>query len=328
MRTTLDEIKRPVVGEIARYERYLAETLRSDTELAQTMLEYILETRGKGIRPMMVLLSASMLNGGAPLPEDSLVAAMLIEMTHTASLVHDDIIDEADIRRGKPSVKAKWRTSLAVLIGDYILAKTYSYGLDKEFYTLTTYVAHVMTQLCEGEIMQSDQSDRQEMTRRIYDDIIHRKTASLMGRSCGSGAISVGAAREDIERMEQFGHTLGIAFQIKDDILDYSPAEETGKEAGSDIRERKINLPLLYVLDASDEQERQRLTALLGRSNVDPAAAAELFDAVVSRGGTDMAETEVDRYIDEARAILSHYPSSPYRDSLDLLCDYLGGRNN
>lgn len=325
---TLQKIKEPVAGEIARYEKHLEETLCSNSSLTQEMLSYILDTRGKGIRPLMVLLSAAMFNSGRELPYDSHIAAMLVEMTHTASLVHDDIIDEAAMRRGKLSVKAKWDASLAVLIGDYILARTYTLGLDNGYYRLTTYVAHVMTQLCEGEIIQSDQSGRLEMTRQIYDDIIYRKTASLMGRSCGAGAISVEAPQEDVDRMQRFGEALGMAFQIKDDILDYATDGQTGKSPCNDLREHKITLPLLSVLDASPDGERRRLLDLLAQAHDSEESIRELCDAIASRGGLEAASREMERYLTQARELILSFPESPYRDSLYELCDYLAGRRH
>lgn len=324
--TILDKIKEPVAAELAKYEEFLRASLTSEHRMTEAMLSYIFESRGKALRPLMALLTASVFRAGKELPEESLIAAMLVEMVHTASLVHDDVIDEAYIRRGKPSVKALWKSHRAVLIGDYIVAKSYSIAMHKGYNGVATYIIDSMSDLCEGELMQSDQSDRLEMTREIYDFIIYKKTASLMGASCAMGAMSVGASGEDVANMREFGNKLGMAFQVKDDILDYTSSEKTGKPVCGDIKERKINLPLLLVMEKAGEKERDRITGLISDVRTKPGNVDELYKTVVGNGGLEMAAAEMAKYTDGASGILENYPVSPYTDSLKRLCGYISER--
>ena len=322
---TLDKIKEPVAGELAQYEEYLRGSLYSDNRLAQDMLDYIFTTRGKAVRPLLVLLTSAVFNGGIPLPKDSYLAAMLLEMVHTATLVHDDVIDEAFIRRGKPSVNALWMSQKAVLIGDFLLAKSFCVGMESGSYGIVRYITQVMPALCEGELTQSEQSDKLEMTRAIYESIIYRKTATLIGTSCGVGAMSAGASGEDVARMKEMGDSAGMAFQIKDDILDYKPS--TGKPLCGDLRERKITLPLLAVLEKSSPAEKKHIIGLLSGVRGKPSNADKLYDIVMTRGGLDMAAKVMDEYVDKAVALLHRCPPSPYRDSLENLFHYIASRD-
>lgn len=324
--TTLDQIKAPVAGELERYEEYLRRSLHSDNPLAHDMLTYIFNTRGKSIRPLMVILSAAIRNGGVPLPDNSYMAAMLVEMVHTASLVHDDVVDEAFIRRGKPSVNALWMSQKAVLIGDFILAKSFQVGMRSGAYDIVEYITGVMPLLCEGELTQSRQSDRLEMTREIYEDIIYRKTAILIGTSCGVGAMSAGASGHEAARMREMGDAIGMAFQIKDDMLDYKPASATGKPLCGDLRERKITLPLLTVLEKSSPAARKNIIGLLSGVRSRPANAEKLHAIVLEHGGLEMAANVMNRYVEKAVSLLEQCPRSSYRDSLESLFNYVANR--
>lgn len=312
---------------MARYEDYLHESLSSDNEMARMMLNYIFSSRGKAVRPLMAFLCAGMHNGGGEFPEASYLAAMLVEMMHTASLVHDDVIDEAHIRRGKPSAKALWRSHRAVLIGDYILAKSFAVGMNSGQYEIVRQISNTMSNLIEGELVQSEQSDKLAMTREIYYDIIYKKTASLIGVSGAVGALSVGADSERVEAMRRFGDSLGMAFQIKDDIFDYTLTAKTGKPSCGDLRERKITLPLLTVLEKSSAEERARLVGMLSEVRDVPENAEALCEIVVERGGLTMASEVMGEYIAQAKELLAHYPASKYRNALELLCDYIAERD-
>lgn len=324
--TTLDQIKAPVAEEFVRYEEYLRGSLHSDNPLANEMLRYVFNTRGKSIRPLMVVLSAAIHNGGVPLPQRTHTAAMLLEMIHTATLIHDDVIDEAFIRRGKASVNALWMAHKAVLIGDFILAKSFSVGLQSREYDIIEYIMRVMPELCEGELTQSSQSDRLEMTRQIYEDIIYRKTATLIGTSCGVGAMSAGAPDDVVAMMKQMGDAIGMAFQIKDDMLDYQPASATGKPLCGDLRERKITLPLLTILEKSTPAERRKIIRLLSAIRTRPENAETLYSLVLERGGLDMAAGVMNGYVEKAVEILNRCPASQYRDSLHDLFLYVASR--
>ena len=320
---SLDDIKKPVAGEITRYEEYLRNSLHSDNELAGAMLGFIFNNRGKSIRPLLALLSASMVSGGAPLPQRSHLGAMLLEMVHTASLVHDDVIDESSLRRGKPSVNAVWNSHLAVIIGDFILARSFSAGMESGYYDIVSYVTRSIADLCEGELIQSDQSERLQMTREIYYEIIYKKTATLIGTSCGVGAMSVDAPDGEVKKLKEMGDNIGMAFQIKDDILDYGISAKTGKPVCIDLREKKITLPMITVMERSSDARRKQIVDMLAEIESRPQNADLLYEAVISEGGLEMAGEQMALYVDKARATLYSYPRSDYRDSLDNLLDYV-----
>lgn len=323
----LESIKQPVAREMERYEDYIKESLHSDNQMATMMVDYIFSSRGKAIRPLLAFLSAGLHNQGREFSDSTYLTAMLVEMMHTASLVHDDVIDEANIRRGKPSAKALWRSHRAVLIGDYILAKSFTVGMNSGEFEIVRRISNTMSNLIEGELIQSEQSDKLEMTREIYFDIIFKKTASLIGISAAMGALSAGASEDKVEAMGHFGNCLGMAFQIKDDIFDYTLSAQTGKPACGDLKERKITLPLLTVLEKATAEEHSLLKGLLADVREKPENADILCEEVVARGGLQMAIQTMNCYIDEAKKLLGNYPDSPYKDSLLLLCDYVAERD-
>lgn len=329
MNHLLEKIRKPVEEELAAYESFLRSSLAADSEILNTIVDYVLSTRGKGIRPLLVLLCAGLCNKRPDMGmgKRPLLAAMLIEMIHTTSLIHDDVIDESDMRRGKPSVNAMWHTRNAVLTGDYLLAKTYTKGLESGQFDIVSYVNRAISELCEGEISQSDHSKRLEMTRSDYTKIIFKKTATLIGTSCGVGALSIYAPQEQVGRLRIAGNHLGMAFQIKDDILDYTAASaDTGKPSCNDLREHKITLPLLAVLENSSPERRSELLEMLRRAD-DDAAAQTLCRIVIDEGGTAEAEKVMNWYLGRAAELLADFAPSPYRDSMVLLCSYLADRD-
>ncbi len=369
--STFEQIRRPVAAHVAEYERFLGRYMRSDNPLVEGMLDYILQNGGKGIRPVLVLLAAAVNDAGAVDTQSvdgrtaadhktiadhktrigmrTYLGAMLVEMMHTASLVHDDVIDHSDLRRGKPSGQAKWGSRSAVIMGDFILARSLVIGLDSAQYDIVDYVVRAMGELCEGELIQSAQSRAHTMTREIYLDIIGKKTAVLFGVSAGVGALSVGAPREKVAAMREFGEALGMAFQIRDDILDYDVSAATGKPSCGDLREGKITLPLLAVLERSSPELRAELLSRLpvgeggaadsyaGMLSTSPEAAMGrdmekdieyLHDVVVREGGLAEAEKVMHAYIARAHAALAGFGVSPAAESLALLASYAAERNN
>ena len=272
---TLDAIRGPVAQELEEFDAFVRRNFKVENELLSGMVDYILSSRGKGVRPLLVLLSAA-LNapaGGRGIGQRTYLAAMLVEIIHTASLIHDDVIDEADTRRGRASANAKWQSRNAVVLGDYLLARNMELGMRSGQYDLVSYVIASIATLCEGELLQSDRAERMEITRDAYLEIIYKKTASLLGISAGVGALSAGANREQVARMRRFGDALGMAFQIQDDILDFTRGAETGKPSNNDLREHKITLPLLLLLDRADAARRDELLAV--RRQVDAAPRAD-----------------------------------------------------
>ena len=258
---TLDDIRKPVTAELEALDEFVDRQFTAEGELLSDMLRYALSARGKGIRPMLVMLSAAM-NApvkGAAAGRRACLAAMLVEMIHVASLIHDDVIDEADMRRGKPSANARWQSHKAVILGDYILAKNMNIGLQSGQFDLVTHVCGSMAALCEGEVLQDECAANSTMTRQAYLDIIYKKTASLLGVSASAGALAVGATRDRVATMRRFGEAVGMAFQIQDDILDYTRTARTGKPSNNDLREHKVTLPLLTVLESVGEERRREL---------------------------------------------------------------------
>lgn len=325
---TLDSIRQPVLDDLAAYDAFVGRQFTAGDELLSEMLRYALSSRGKGIRPLLVMLSARMnaASPGAASGPRVPLAAMLVEMIHVASLVHDDVIDEADTRRGRPSVNALWQSRKAVLLGDYILARNLNIGLSSGQFDLVTLVCGAMTSLCEGEVLQDDCADKRRMTRVTYLDIIGRKTASLLGVSAAAGAMAVRAPHERVALMRRFGEALGMAFQIQDDILDYG-SELTGKRANNDLREGKITLPLLCVLDAVPEERRTELLDRLERCRTEEDSVEYLARVVENEGGLDAAARAMRGYVTRAAEMLAGYGDSPFRSALADLCAYVAERD-
>ena len=321
---TLEEIQQPIADKVRRYETFITEILHSDSGYVSSICNYILANRGKQMRPLLVLLSAA-LHG--EIGTRSYLGAALVEMLHTASLIHDDVVDEAFVRRGAPSVNALWRSHTAVLIGDYIFARTYHACMEQGGDDMLSEATRSVHEMSEGELTQTELSESLRMTRELYLDIIYKKTASLLA-ACGAiGAISVNATPEQIKAMRDFGTNLGIAFQIKDDILDFSPMEVTGKPMCGDMRERKITLPLLYVLENSSEAEHGKLIGKLSDIRQRPANVDYLARTVRERGGLEHAATVMTQYRDKALTSLENYPESPVRESMRRFADFVLERN-
>lgn len=334
----IDDIRKPILADLDAFEDFVKENITAEGDLMREMLSYALTSRGKGIRPMLTMLCASLMSSSQePNREDvgkerhcskrTYLAAMLVEMIHTASLIHDDVLDSADERRGRPSVNAKWQSDMAIILGDFILARTMSLGMASAQYDILSYIGSAMATLCEGEVLQSQHAKSLDTTRDDYFSIIHQKTASLLGVSAALGALSVGASREDVDRMRKFGEAIGIAFQIQDDILDYNRQNNTGKPANNDLREHKITLPLIEVMERKSEQERCEIIELLKRCDKDENIVDEL-QAIVDEGeGAKLAAETMQAYIQRALHLLSKYADTPYRTSLMKLCAYIAERD-
>lgn len=326
---TLESIRKPVLRELEAYDAFVERQFTADGDLLNEMLREALASRGKGIRPLLVTLAAGLnaRTAGAAGGQRVSLAAMLVEMIHLASLIHDDVIDESDTRRGRPSINARWQSHKAVLLGDFILARNMAIGLQSGQFDLVSHICGSMAALCEGEILQDDCAAKQNMTRRLYLDIVYKKTATLLGVSASAGALAVGATRDKVTTMRRFGEALGVAFQIQDDILDYTPTAQTGKPANNDLREGKITLPLLNVLDRADEKRRKELLDLLGRCRHEDSAVAELQQIVLDEGGFEESVALMQSYLSRAVRMLSEYEDSPCRTALVHLCTYVAERN-
>lgn len=327
--TTLESIQQPIERDLREFEAFVRRNFTVKDELLSGMVDYVLEGRGKRVRPMLVLLSAALNSPDAARGATPRVhlAAMLVEMIHTASLVHDDVIDEADTRRGRPSANAKWQSRMAVLVGDYILARNMEIGMRSGQYDIVQHVIGVIAILCEGEVLQDHRAKRAEMTRESYLEIIYKKTALLLGLSASAGALAVRAPHDRVEEMRRFGDALGMAFQIQDDLLDYRRVAATGKPVCNDLREGKITLPLLLLLDRAGAARRAELLGWLKRCHDDEACVERLRAAVEEAGTLDETALVMREYLRKATAALARWPDSPARTALVELCAYVGERD-
>lgn len=325
---TLDMIRYPVAEDLKLFEQMVHENFSEHDTPMSEMLDYALSSRGKGVRPTLVLLSAALNSAVGSGGKRAALAGMLIEMIHVASLIHDDVIDDAATRRGKASLNARWQSRNAIVAGDYILARTMAIGMKSGQYDLVQHIIGAITTLCEGEILQSRHAAQMDTTRQDYLDIIYRKTASLLSISASAGALAAGASRERVETMRRYGEAIGMAFQIQDDILDYTACDSiTGKPSHNDLREGKITLPLIAVMEQSDEEERKRLRELLSRCKDDDEAINQLHEVVISHDGTLSAARTMHAYLSKAAALLADYEPSPVRDALINLCAFVGERD-
>lgn len=327
--TTLDTIRKPIEEDLKRFDDFVRRNFneKGDSLLAQ-MLDYVLSSRGKGLRPAIVMLSAGANSPSGGFGMRTMLAGMLVEMIHVASLIHDDVIDESDMRRGRASVNARWQSRNAVIVGDYILARNMDIGLRSGQYDLLTHIIGNMSVLCEGEILQSDHAGKLDTSREAYFDIIYKKTASLFGSCASAGAMSVGASSDRVERMQRYGEALGMAFQIADDILDYTLDNNTGKPCNNDLRERKITLPLIEALDAAaDEGLRTEVMSHLERCAGEESSVVFVRDFVREYHGVELARKTMEQYALKAASMLAGCEPSAYRDSLANLCSYVAERD-
>jgi octaprenyl-diphosphate synthase len=323
--TLLDHIKAPIKEELAGFEPYFRKTLQSDVPLLGTILDYIYRSKGKQIRPMFVFLSAAMLGKSQELTQ---VAACSVELLHTATLVHDDVVDESYERRGFFSVNALWRNKLAVLVGDFILAQGLLLQLKHEQYGFLHLISRAVQDMSEGEILQIKKSRKLDIDTDTYYAIIRKKTASLIATSLAIGAASVAAPPETVEKMYSIGQDAGIAFQIKDDIFDYQEKGLIGKPTGNDIKEKKITLPLLYLLNHSAPGERMRILRLIKKKNKNTEAVRELVDLVREKGGIAYATEQMNLFREKAIAGIREFPENEARNALMDLMNYITERKN
>lgn len=320
----LKEIQEPVKNELQEFASYFKSAMADDKEVVNEMVEYISQMQGKQMRPLFLFLSAA-LHG--KINEQSYVAATLIELIHTASLIHDDVVDEAYQRRNKWSVNALWRSKQAVLVGDYILARGIRLAVDNNQYEVIGIMAKVIEDMSKGELLQSDASRNLNIGEKEYFEIIRCKTATLLA-SCGvSGARSVNAPAERVEVIEKFGNLLGLAFQIKDDILDYTKTNIIGKPISNDIKEKKMTLPLIYALDSVGEAEKNTVLEMLHHVDTCPENVAKIRSFVIANKGIEKSQQKMEQIEQEAFELLDNYPDSEYKTALMNFAAYVLERN-
>ena len=322
--SVLNKIRKPVEKEMAEFEAYFNREMRSDIPLLKIVLNYILRRKGKQMRPLLVFLTAR-LNG--EIAEPTFVAATLIELLHTASLVHDDVVDDAHERRGAISVNVLWNSKIAVLVGDFMLSKGLLISVEKSRYDMLEIVSEAVKLMAEGELLQLQKARKLNIKEEDYFKIISCKTAALLAACTATGAKSVTEDPDKIQMMKDFGENIGIAFQIRDDLLDYEGNGLTGKTAGNDIKEKKITLPLIHSLEQSTNSQRKHILLIVKNRKKTKTEINEVIRFVSESGGLEYAELKMNQYRDKALAILDSYPASDVKDSLQEFVNYTISRN-
>ena len=311
----LKEIQAPVKQEMNEFEFKFRQSMKSKVMLLDKIMNYIIKRKGKQMRPLFVFLTAAITGN---INEATHRGAALIELLHTASLVHDDVVDNAHYRRGFFSINALWKNKIAVLVGDFLLSKGLLLSLKNDDFELLRIVSNAVQQMSEGELLQMEKARKLDITENLYYEVIKQKTASLITSCCQVGASSGGGTKEDISKMGVFGTKVGMAFQIKDDLFDYENAA-IGKPTGIDIRERKMTLPLIYALDQSSSSEVSIIKKMIKNSEKKSTNVKKIIDFVVAKGGIDYATQKMNIFLSEAITILKTYPDSTYRNSLEHL---------
>lgn len=311
----LEEIKKPIAAELETFEAKFKASMQSSVPLLDRITHYIVKRKGKQIRPMFVFLSASLCGG---ITEATYRGAALVELLHTATLVHDDVVDNSYERRGFFSVNALWKNKIAVLVGDFLLSKGLLLSINNGDFGLLKIVSDAVKQMSEGELLQIEKARRLDIDEAVYYEVIRQKTASLIASCCSCGAASAGADNEIVEKMRLFGEKVGIAFQIKDDLFDFG-TDDVGKPLGIDIKEKKITLPLIYALNKASNSEKRRIINLVKNHNEESDKVSEVIDFVRNSGGLDYARSRMDAYQQEAFTILNDLPDHDSRNALQQL---------
>jgi octaprenyl-diphosphate synthase len=321
--SALTGIKKPVEIEMDEFEVYFSRTMRSDIPLLNIILNYVLRRKGKQMRPLLVFLTAR-LNGD--IVESTYIAATCIELLHTASLVHDDVVDDAHERRGSLSINALWNSKIAVLLGDYLLSTGMHICVEKSRYDMLEIISEAVKSMAEGELLQLQKARKLNIKEEDYYKIIISKTAALLSACTACGARSVSEDTETIQLMKDFGENIGIAFQIRDDILDYEGTGLTGKTVGNDIKEKKITLPLIHALEQSANSKKRHIINIVKNRKKTRAEIGEVISFVMDYGGLEYAELKMNQYRDKALAILDSYPESEVKESLREFVHYTTSR--
>lgn len=319
----LKDIQIPIAIELKQFESRFKESMRSSVPLLNRITQYILKQKGKQMRPMFVFLSAGLCGD---INDSTYRAASLVELLHTASLIHDDVVDNANERRGFFSVNALWKNKVAVLLGDFLLSKGMSLSVKHNELNLLKVMSDAVEEMSEGELLQIEKARKLDIEEAIYFEVIRKKTASLIAACCACGASSVGAEKETIERLYLFGEKVGIAFQIKDDLFDFG-LDDIGKPVGNDIKEKKMTLPLIYALRNTSRSEKRRIINLIKNHSENKDKVAEVITFVRSSGGMDYAREKMLLYQQEAFDILKEFPQNTYREALEQLVKFTTERN-
>jgi octaprenyl-diphosphate synthase len=305
------------------FENKFKDSLKSNVSLLDRIMHYIIKRKGKQMRPMFVFLTAKLFG---KFEQNTYRAASMIELLHTATLVHDDVIDKADFRRGYFSINALWKNKIAVLVGDFLLSRGLLLAVKHEEFELLKIMSTAVQDMSEGELLQIEKARKLDITEKVYFDIIRKKTATLIAACCASGANSVGEDKNTVETMRLFGEKAGIAFQIKDDLFDYTQSTFIGKPTGIDIREQKMTLPLIYTLNNVSKKEKNNIINIVKNHHENDKKVAELIELVKENGGLNYAEDVMIEYRNEALEILNQFDDNEARRSLELLLNYVVNR--
>ncbi len=317
----VEQIKQPIAYEMELFEQKFQLSMSSKVALLNRITHYIVNRKGKQMRPMFVFLVAKMFSNGE-ISERTYRGASVIELIHTATLVHDDVVDDSNRRRGFFSVNALWKNKIAVLIGDFLLSKGLLLSIDNNDFDLLKIISVAVREMSEGELLQIEKARKLDITEEVYYEIIRQKTATLIAACCSLGAASVKPNSPEVETMRKFGELIGMAFQIKDDLFDYGQ-EKIGKPTGIDIKEQKMTLPLIHVLDNSSKKDKSWLINSIKNHNKDKKRVNEVISFVINNGGLDYAVEKMGQFQQEALLILQEFPKSIYRDSLELMVNYV-----
>jgi octaprenyl-diphosphate synthase len=320
----LKAIQAPINSEMKAFEPKFRDFMASKVALLDRITYYIVKRKGKQLRPMLVFLSAK-LHGS--IDESSYRGAALVELMHTATLVHDDVVDDSNMRRGFFSLNALWKNKIAVLVGDYLLSRVLLLSVEHKEHQLLELISTAVREMSEGELLQIEKARRLDIDEEVYFDIIKKKTASLIASCCAVGAASVKASTESIENMRLFGEYLGIAFQIKDDLFDFQKSGKAGKPTGIDIKEQKMTLPLIYALRNAEKRDKKFMIKVVKRYNHDRKKVEEVMSMVRHSGGIEYAEQQMLDYQAKALKILDQYPAGEVKNSLVALTEYVISRS-
>ena len=317
----VEQIKEPIAYEMELFEQKFRLSMSSKVALLNRITHYIVNRKGKQMRPMFVFLVAKMLDNGE-VSERTYRGASVIELIHTASLVHDDVVDDSNRRRGFFSINALWKNKIAVLVGDYLLSKGMLVCIDNNDFDLLKIISVAVREIVEGELLQIEKARKLDITEEVYYEIIRQKTATLIAACCSLGAASVKPNSAEVETMRRFGELIGMAFQIKDDLFDYGD-DKIGKPTGIDIKEQKMTLPLIYVLNHASEKDKSWLINSVKKHNKDKKRVKEVIAFVKANRGLEYAIEKMKAFQKEALTILEEYPESPYKTSLELMVNYV-----
>ena len=322
MFVSLNDIRKPIAEELKYFEKYFKESMESKVPLLMKITNYLVKNKGKQVRPMFIFLVSKMLDEVKPASYD---AAAMIELLHTGTLVHDDVVDDSMVRRGFFSINALWKNKVAVLVGDYLLSRGFLLAIDNDRIELLRILSNAVKEMSEGELLQIEKARKLDIEESLYYDIIRQKTASLIASSCAAGAAAVTDDKAIINKLREFGEKIGMAFQIKDDLFDYGESN-TGKPTGIDIKEKKMTLPLIYALNKASKSQKRRIIRDIKNDSENPKKVKEIIDYVKTSGGIEYAHEKMIEFRTQALELLTGFPDNPSKSSLTALVHFVTDR--